>query len=320
MPVLWLLSLWALAAPGPRAELAVVGVLDSAPEPGGSVLLDEAAGWLQAHTMLSVMAGDQAGVDRSTIAACPADRLYGCLAKALLSVSPAPSVGLFIARARSDGVLLLVFEADALAPEEREEEVYARVRRISGRSLGEALEGLSALPIFQPPATVRVEARGCEGCSLRVGVADLALADDEGRSEVLRLRPGPIRLELSSAGATLATLTATLSAARPWLVRVEAPTPAPWWRPALAASLALGGAISLGSGIAIASARADLVCVSHAPTCDAPGAGDPRTRSYQGDGDAARALGIAGALAIVGGLSWWLLELTADEAPSLVLE
>lgn len=314
MPVLWLLALSALAAPDQRAELAVVGVLDSAPVPGASALIDEAAGWLQTHTALSVMAGDQAGFDRGAIAACPGDRLYGCLAEALRTVTPVPSVGLLIARARSEGVLLLVFEAEALAAQDSEEEVYGRVRRVSGRTLSEALEGLRALPVFEPPAVVRIEARGCEGCSLRIDGAEVALG------EVLRLRPGSARLELSSGGTTLAALTTTMSAARPWLVRVERPEGAPWWRPALAASIAIGGAVSLGAGIAVAASRADLVCVSHAPSCVAPSAGDPRASTYRSAGDAARALGIAGALAITGGLSWWLWELAAGEAPSLVVE
>jgi hypothetical protein len=317
---LWLLALSAVASPNQRADLAVVGVLDTAPEPGVSALLDEAAGWLQNHTALSVMAGDQAGLDRSTIAACPADLLYTCLAKALLRVTPAPCVGLLVARARSDGVLLLVFEAEVLAAGGSEEEVYERVRRVSGRSLSEALEGLRTMPTFEPPVVVRIEARGCEGCSLRIAGSDVALPAEQGRVEALRLRPGLARLELSSAGASIASLTATMSAGRPWLVRVDVPQPAPWWRPVLAASIALGGAVSFGSGIAVAAARADLVCVSHAPNCVSLGAGDPRVDTYRSTGDAARALGITGALAMAGGLAWWLFELAADEEPSLVLE
>lgn len=318
--VLWILALAALASPSQRADLAVVAVIDAAPEPGVSALLDEAAGWLRAHTALSVVAGDQVGLDRSTIAACPADRLYGCLAKALLRVSPAPCVGLLIARARSDGVLLLVFEAEALASGGSEEEVYGRVRRVSGRTLSEALEGLRVMPIFEPPVEVRIEARGCEGCSLRIAGSDVALPAEQGRAEVLRLRPGPARLELSSAGASIAALTATMSAGRPWLVRVDVPPPAPWWRPVLAASIALGGAVSFGSGIAVAAARSDLVCVSHALNCVSLGAGDPRAEAYRSAGDAARALGIAGGLAMAGGLAWWLFELAAEPAPSLVVE
>ncbi len=316
----------ALLAASPYADQVVVGVIDASPTAGVSALLDQASAWLRAHTALSAIAGDQVGLDRATLARCPADRLYTCLARALLDAPSRPRAALVIARARAGDAQVLVLDAATVAPlvtgADAEAQVYASVVRLGAPSTTEALDRLRAVAGFEAPAQARIEARGCDGCVVRVGEHDATISGAHDVIEGLRLRAGPARIEVSSGGRTLAATDVTLAAEQPARVRVEVPPARGWLIPAAASGLVLAGGGALAAGVAVATGRDDLLCVSHGAACapDAAASADPRASGYADAGTHARVLVASGALAVAAGLVLWALELAHDDTPRLTVE